>query len=104
MGWDWTAAVALIWGFVAKEIVVGTMGVVYGVGEEGLAGVLPKIFTPVQAYAFMAFTLIYVPCVATIFVVKSEAGWRWAAFSVIYGLVLAWIVAMAITFVGGVFT
>ncbi len=103
MGWDWRAGVALFFGFIAKEVVVGTLGVLYGVGEENLPHVIAAsgTFTPVTAYAFMAFVLIYVPCVATIGAIKGEAGWKWALFAVVYELILAYIVALAIVGIGG---
>ena len=103
MGWDWKAGVALFFGFIAKEIVVGTLGVLYGVGEENLAQTIAAsgAFTPITAYAFMTFVLIYVPCLATIGVIKQEAGWKWALFAVVYELVLAYAVALMIVGIGG---
>ncbi|MGO0122596.1 ferrous iron transport protein B [Desulfothermobacter acidiphilus] len=91
---EYQAAVALIFGILAKETVVGTLGTLYGVGREGLAGVLPQYFTPASAYAFMVMSLIYIPCLASIAVIKREAGWKWAAFAVSYSLVLGWLVAV----------
>ncbi len=97
LGFDWRAAVALIFGFVAKEIVVGTFGTLFHVGEEGVAAALQQVMTPLSAYAFMAFTLIYIPCLATIGVIKKETGsWGWTLFAVAYGLVLAWVVSFII--------
>jgi len=93
-GLDWTAGVALVGGFMAKEIVVGTLGMIYGVGEEGVADVIPQHFTPASALALMAITLIYVPCLATIGILRQELGsWKWTAFVVAYELVLAYVVA-----------
>ncbi|WP_456373030.1 ferrous iron transport protein B [Methanocaldococcus sp.] len=100
MGWDWRACSALVFGFIAKEVVVGSMAVLYGVGEENLVSILAKVFTPVSAYAYMAFCLIYTPCLATLAVIKQEIGWKWAVFTLIYELVLAYIVALIITIVG----
>jgi len=94
LGLDWTAGVALLGGFMAKEIVVGTFGMIYGVGEESVADVISKHFTPASALALMVITLIYVPCLATIGVLRSELGsWKWTAFVVVYELILAYIVA-----------
>ncbi len=94
MGLDWTAGVALLGGFMAKEIVVGTLGMIYGVGEEKVAKVIPKHFTPSSAIALMVITLIYVPCLATIGILRQELGnWKWTAFVIAYQLVLAYIVA-----------
>ncbi len=94
LGLDWTAGVALIGGFMAKEIVVGTLGIIYGVSEERVAEVIPKHFTPSSAIALMIITLIYVPCLATIGILRQELGnWKWTAFVIAYQLVLAYIVA-----------
>jgi ferrous iron transport protein B len=98
---EWQSAVALIFGFLAKEVVVGTLGVLYGVGEEGLTYVVQQHFTPLSAYAFMVMTLIYTPCMATVAVIKRETGsWRWTSFAVAYSLVLGWISAV-IVYQGG---
>ncbi|MGD8717728.1 MAG: ferrous iron transport protein B [Candidatus Zixiibacteriota bacterium] len=101
---EWKAAVALIFGFLAKEVVVGTLGILYGTGEEGLAAVLGDSFTPLSAYAFMVMTLIYIPCMATIAVIKRETNsWRWTAFAVGYSLVLGWVAAVIVYQVGRLF-
>jgi ferrous iron transport protein B len=98
---EWQSAVALIFGFLAKEVVVGTLGVLYGVGEEGLTYVVQQHFTPLSAYAFMVMTLIYTPCMATVAVIKRETGsWRWTFFAVAYSLVLGWTSAV-IVYQGG---
>ncbi len=102
---DWKICVALLTGFLAKEAVVGTLGVLYGFGEEAeeaLQAALAQSFDPVTAYAIMAFTLIYIPCVATVGVIRSEtASNKWTLFAVAYGVVLAYVVALIITLVGG---
>jgi ferrous iron transport protein B len=103
LGFDWRAVVALFFGFLAKEVVVGTFGVLLGTGEENLQDAIRNqgIFTPLTGFAFMAFTLIYVPCVATIGVIYRETNsWKWTIFSVVYLIVLAYIVALAIVGVG----
>ena len=106
LGWDWKAAIALVFGFVAKEIVVGAYGTFYGIsdadeGNASLRSELHGAFTPVSAYAYMAFVLIYVPCLATIGVIKSETGsWKWTLFAVGYMIGLAYLVAFVITAVG----
>jgi ferrous iron transport protein B len=105
---DWRNAVSLVTGFVAKEIVVSTLGVLYQVGteedqeSEGLIQALRKSsMTPLVAYAFMAFVLIYTPCLGTLAVIRRETNsWRWTAFSLGYAILLAWIVAFAIVRVG----
>ncbi len=103
MGWDWKAVMALLFGFIAKEIVVGTFGTLYGVegGGEGLQNALMGSFTPVSAYAYMAFVLIYVPCLATIATIKAETGsWKWPLLAIAYMMGLAYLVALIISLVG----
>lgn len=98
---EWQSAVALIFGFLAKEVVVGTFGVLYGVGEEGLKTVVQQHFTPLSAYAFMVMTLIYTPCLATVAVIKRETGsWGWTLFAVAYSLILGWMMAVAVYQIG----
>jgi len=106
MGWDWRAAAALFFGFIAKEVVVTTYGTLYGMEEAAeesvkLRAALHGAFTPLTAYAFMAFVLIYVPCVATLGVIKQETGsWKWTLFAVVYEVVLAYIVSLVIIGLG----
>lgn len=93
----WEAAVALVFGILAKEVVVGTLGVIYGVEETGLTGVITQYWTPLSAYAFMVMTLIYIPCVAAIGAIKRETNsWGWTAFAVGYTLVLGWLMAVLV--------
>jgi len=108
IGIDWRGTVAVLSGFVAKEIVVSTMGVLYAVGGDeqkkttALKSALRKSgMTPLSAYAMMAFILIYVPCLATVAVIRRETNsWKWALFSMGYSTALAWVVAFVI-FQGG---
>ncbi len=71
---DWKVATALITGFTAKEAVVSTLGVLMGVGTAELGGALQEIFSPLTASSFLAFTLLYTPCVAAIATIKNELG------------------------------
>jgi ferrous iron transport protein B len=102
LGFSWREAMALMFGFVAKEIVVATFGVLYGLGKSPEAGELGRLLaagplTPLSGYAFMAFTLIYTPCLATIAAIRRETNsWKWALFAVGYLLLLAWLVAFVI--------
>ena len=81
----WQAAVALFFGFLAKEVVVGTLGALLGAGEAGLAAALPTLFTPLSAYAFLVMTLLYVPCVAAVAAFRRETGsWAWTLFMIAY--------------------
>ncbi|NOZ80760.1 MAG: ferrous iron transport protein B [DPANN group archaeon] len=93
----WQASVSLLFGILAKEVVVGTMGTLYGVAEAGLGTVLKTTFTPLTAYVFMVFTLLYIPCVATLSAIRRETNsWRWMWFSVFYLTALAWTVSFII--------
>jgi len=89
----WQAGVALLFGLLAKELVVGTLGTVMGAGEP-LAVFLSGLFTPVSAYAFMLMTLLYIPCLATVAVIKQEAGAKWAAFATAWSLFVGWSAAV----------
>jgi ferrous iron transport protein B len=103
LGFDWRVVVALMFGFFGKEIIVSTFGALLGTGTDKVAmsTKLHTIFTPLTAYTFMAFTLLYTPCLATVAVIKKETGsWKWAAFAVGYSLALAWIIAFLIYRVG----
>lgn len=86
-GFDWKMSVCLLTGLPAKEAIVSTMAILYG-GDIATAA-----FTPVTAYGFMLFTLLYFPCIATIATLRREAGAKWAWFTVLNSLVLAWTVA-----------
>jgi len=104
---EWRAAMSLIVGFVAKEAVVGTLGVLNGVGEgvlespEMLAQPLREVFTPLSAYSFMVFTLLYLPCVAAFATMKREMNsWKWTFLAVGYQTGVAWLIAFLIYQIG----
>ncbi len=98
---SWQAAVALLFGIMAKESVVGTLGTLYHAEDKALSSVIASKFTPLGAYAFMVMSLVYIPCIATIAAIKKETGsWRWTAFAVFYSLALGWGLATAIYQVG----
>jgi len=91
IGIDEKLTVALLFGFVAKEVMIGAFAVIYGLSGDALAGELARSMTWVQAVSFMLFTLIYTPCMSTIATIKIES--RSAAFatlSVLWPLALAW--------------
>jgi ferrous iron transport protein B len=94
LGFDWKMSVCLLTGLPAKEAIVSTMGILYPSDTALLA------FTPVTAYAFMAFVLLYFPCVATITTLGKELGAKWAWFSLIQSMLLAWMVSFVINQVG----
>lgn len=122
LGFDWRMSVSLLAGVAAKEVVVSTMGVLYQAeSEEGNnAGSLvnkiqyatfsqgekqgQKIFTPLTAFAFLMFILLYFPCVAVVAAVKKESGhWGWAVLMVTYTTAIAWLVAFLVYQVGSLF-
>jgi ferrous iron transport protein B len=110
LNFDLNASIALLTGFVAKEVVVATFGVLYSHGEEvdeesrGLRESLAASMTPLTAVAFMVFTLLYVPCLATIAVLYKETqSWKWTGFSIGLSLSLAYSLALMVTWFGGAF-
>ena len=111
LGFTWRESVALITGFVAKEIVVSTYGVLFGVGEdvdEGSQGVISGLrssgMTPLVALSFLVFTLLYTPCLATVAAIKRETGtWAYTIFSIVYSLGLAYLLAFGVSYFGGMF-
>ena len=99
---DWRAATALITGLSAKEAVVSTLAVLTGAAETAsLAGMLTAIFTPLTAYAFLIFCLLYMPCVATLATVRREmGGMKYALLVVLFQTGVAWIVSFLIYNIG----
>ena len=100
----WQAGVAIIAGLAAKEVVVATFGTLAGMeedDEEGITQLVHDTFTPLSAYAFMAFTLLYTPCFAAIGAIKQETNsYKWAATMCAITLVTAYIVSFLIYNVG----
>jgi ferrous iron transport protein B len=98
---SWQAASSLVFGILAKEVVVGTLGVVYAAGEGGLRAALTANFSPLAAYSFLTMVLLYTPCIATLGAIKSETqSWKWPLITASYLFVLAWVVAF-IVYQGG---
>ncbi len=101
LGIDWRGSVALLTGFVAKEIVVSTMGILYLAGDEGSDtlknALLSSDMTPLSALAIMVFVLLYLPCLATVATIKQETGsFKWTLFSITYSTSLAWVAAFCV--------
>lgn len=93
---DWRAATALISGFIAKESVVSTLGVLLG-SASNVGGALSAMFTPVTAVSFLIFTLLYTPCVAAITAVRRELGSGWKAAGVaLLQCCVAWLVSFVV--------
>ncbi len=92
IGIDSHLAIALIFGFVAKEIVLGGLAVIYQAQGDGLSHAIASQIDWVQAYSFMLFTLLYTPCLSTVAVLKSESkSWKFTLTSVVWSIGLAWI-------------
>ena len=110
LGYDWRMGVGIIAGVGAKELMVSTLGVLYGCEAEDaeaetaedaaqtrLAQVLSRQTTPEAALGYMVFALLYFPCLATIAAVKGESGhWKWAVFTAAYTTALAYVMAFAV--------
>lgn len=94
IGIDSQLAIALIFGFVAKEIVIGALAVIYGLQGDALMHLMAQKLDWVQGMSFMLFTLIYTPCLSTIITLKNEAkSWLFAWLSIAWSLLLAWLVS-----------
>lgn len=119
LGFDWRMSVSIVTGLAAKEIAVGTMGILYHtdvVSPDGKDSLVSRIrdlkhtsgpragkplFDPLTAMGFMAFMLLYVPCVATLATMKRESGsWKWPLFSAFFTISLAWMAAFLIRQIG----
>ncbi len=109
-GFDWKISIGLLGGLTAKEVIISTLGIVHGLGDkddEGVTSMLKQRFvdnpdySPAMALAMMFFVLIYVPCLATLAVVKKELGsWKWPVFQAAYTFFVAWAVAVVVFQVG----
>lgn len=87
---SWQNSVAILTGITAKEIILSSMGVIYG---GNLRQVLPNNFTTLSSYSFLIFVLLYTPCVSVVAAMKKEYGTKMMLFSILYQLILAWIVS-----------
>ncbi len=121
LGFDWKIGVSILTGMAAKEIVVGSMGVLYHADsnadensqtlKEKLQNqrytsgskIGQKVFSPLVALTLMLFVLIYFPCVAVIAAIKKESNWKVALFSAFYTTALAWIVSFCVYNIGNLF-
>ncbi len=105
LGWSWQAGTALFFGFLAKESIVGAIGALLGAEGEGVYNALANSnwFTPLTGFAYMAFVLIYFPCVATLSVMLREMKLKYTLLTVAYTVLLAFAVAFMIEFIGHLF-
>jgi ferrous iron transport protein B len=94
----WQAAASLITGFLAKEAIISTMNIIYFVPTDAsLQGLLSNYYTPLAAYSFMVFILLYIPCLATTATIYKETGSKkWTAFSILYALFIAYVLCLVI--------
>ena len=106
LGWgNWQAVVASITGLVAKENIVGTLGVLYGGGDGSVYDAMAAAFTGITAYSFLVFNLLCAPCFAAIGAIKREMNSRkWTWFAIGYQCVFAYVIALMINQFGGLFT
>ncbi len=113
LGFDWKMSVSILSGVAAKEIVVSTMGVLYQADEnEGGNNLVSRLqnekdedgnnrFTPLVAYGFLIFILLYFPCIASVVAISKESGhWKWAIFTMLYTTFLAWFMSLLIYQIG----
>ena len=111
-GFDWRDNVALVGGFAAKEVIIGTLGVAYSMGDvdpdestslsERLAG--NPSWSPIRAAAMLIFVMVYAPCMSTLAVIRRESGsWKWPLFATAYTTLLAYVLAVIVFRVGGAF-
>ncbi len=108
LGFDWKLGIGLISGAGAKELVVSTLGVLYtndaNADTVSLAQRVSASATPLIAFCYMLFVLIYFPCIATLVAIKQESGsWKWALFAALYSTGLAWVISFAVYQIGGIF-
>ncbi len=102
LGIDWRGGVALLSGFVAKEIVVSTLGVLHTVDADEKSEALRTALrtsgmTPLSALSMMVFVLLYLPCLATVTTIRRETGsYKWMAFSILYSTSIAWLMAFGV--------
>ncbi|NHM31792.1 ferrous iron transport protein B [Neobacillus terrae] len=98
----WQAGASLLTGFLAKESIISTMNIIYFVPKgENLQGLLSNYYTPLAAYSFMVFILLYIPCLATTATIyKETSSKKWTAFSILYALAIAYLLA-GIVYQGG---
>jgi len=108
LGFDYRTNIALVGGFAAKEVVVSTLGTAYSLGEvdtEKTGSLSEQLkqdsgWNPLQAFTMIVFTMLYVPCIATVIIIRRESSLRWAGFSIAFNLVVAYVVSLCIRQIG----
>lgn len=100
---DWRMCTSLIVGFTAKEAVVSSAAVLLGTTTAMLPEVLSGVFSPATAFVFLVFTLLYTPCVAAVSTVAKELDKKWAVFVVVFQISVAWVTALFVRVLAGLF-
>ncbi|WP_163654519.1 ferrous iron transport protein B [Listeria sp. PSOL-1] len=101
---SWQAGATLIPGFLAKEVIISTMAIIYSAPEGNLGQIVAGHYTPLSAYCFMLFILLYIPCLATVAAIRKEtSSFKWTAFAVGYALVTAYVVVFIVYQIGRLF-
>jgi len=96
IGLDWKMITALLTGLVAKENVVATLGVLYSVGRDGLSNILPTVMSPESAASFLVIMMLFMPCAATIAVLKKEMNSnKWFYSSIVMTLLVSYLGGIA---------
>ncbi|KAF2957067.1 ferrous iron transport protein B [Marinitoga sp. 38H-ov] len=104
LGWNWQTNISLIFGAVAKEVIASSYMTILNVGEEGITYAIQSILTQRSALALIFFVLAYIPCFATLGVIKQETGsYKWLFFELFYTLIVAYIIANIVYLLGGIF-
>ncbi|UEX89834.1 ferrous iron transport protein B [Staphylococcus ratti] len=94
---SWQAAATLIPGFLAKEVIVSAMAIIYAVNDDALVSTVSSHFTALSAYSFMVFILLYTPCLATVAAIRKETtSWKWTLLGVIYPITIAYLLSFII--------
>ncbi|AVP35707.1 ferrous iron transport protein B [Staphylococcus felis] len=100
----WQAGATLIPGFLAKEVVVSAMAIIYAVNDDALVNMISSQFSALSAYAFMIFILLYIPCLATVAAIRKEtSSWKWTILAATYPLATAYVLALAVYQIGSLF-
>ncbi|PTH56659.1 ferrous iron transport protein B [Staphylococcus agnetis] len=102
VGFDsWQAAATLIPGFLAKEVIVSAMAIIYAVNDDALVSMVSTHFTALSAYSFMVFILLYTPCLATVAAIRKETtSWKWTLLAVAYPITVAYLLSLVIYQIG----
>ncbi|GGB10499.1 ferrous iron transport protein B [Macrococcus hajekii] len=100
----WQAGATLIPGFLAKEVIVSAMAIIYAVNDDALIQVIHSQFTPLSAYTFMLFILLYIPCLSTVAAIRKETtSWKWTFLAMLYPIAIAYILTFAVYQIGSWF-